>query len=161
LTGATVSWKLSGHAIRIATELNIHHSFFKALEGDSEHFLRARLWYMLYVCDHHFSIAYGRPPMIAESVQIREHERFLQLPFANALDYRILSQVNLMQILTRIHDRFAERRLPQEDPSGALLSESDFVDMRNFNVEIDRWRMKWHARQGMREPFDLARQMID
>lgn len=103
---------------------------------------------MLYVCDHHFSIAYGRPPMIAESVQIREHERFLQLPFANALDYRILSQVNLMQILTRMHDRFAERRLPQEDPSGALLSERDFVDMRNFNVEIDRWRMKWHARQG-------------
>ncbi|KAF2108127.1 hypothetical protein BDV96DRAFT_653023 [Lophiotrema nucula] len=142
-----VSWKLSGHAIRIATELNIHQSFYKALQGDSEHFLRARLWYMLYVCDHHFSIAYGRPPMIAESVQIREHERFLQLPFANALDYRILSQVSLMQILTRIHDRFAERRLPQEDPSGALLSEGDFVDMRNFNVEIDRWRMKWHARQ--------------
>lgn len=43
-----VSWKLSGHAIRIATELNIHQSFFKALEGDHEHFLRARLWYMLY-----------------------------------------------------------------------------------------------------------------
>ncbi|KAF2662267.1 hypothetical protein K491DRAFT_646198 [Lophiostoma macrostomum CBS 122681] len=142
-----VSWKLSGHAIRIATELNIHASFFKALEGDQEHFLRARLWYMLYVCDHHFSIAYGRPPMTAESVQIREHERFLQLPFANALDYRILSQVHLMQILTRVHDRFAERRLPQDDSSGALLSESDFVDMRNFNVEIDRWRMKWHARQ--------------
>jgi hypothetical protein len=42
-----VSWKLSGHAIRIATELDIHHSFYKALEGDPEHFLRARLWYML------------------------------------------------------------------------------------------------------------------
>lgn len=55
-----VSWKLSGHAIRIATELKIHQSFAKALEGDREHFLRARLWYMLYVCDHHFSIAYGR-----------------------------------------------------------------------------------------------------
>ena len=42
-----VSWKLSGHAIRIATELNIHQSFFKALEGDREHYQRARLWYML------------------------------------------------------------------------------------------------------------------
>ncbi|KAF2185476.1 hypothetical protein K469DRAFT_778265 [Zopfia rhizophila CBS 207.26] len=72
----------------------------------------------------------------------REHERFLQLPFANALDYRILSQAHLMQILTRIHDRFAERGPPQEDRSGAQLSEGDFVNMRNFNVKIDRWRMK-------------------
>ena len=142
-----VSWKLSGHAIRIATELNIHHSFYKALEGDGEHFLRARLWYMLYVCDHHFSVAYGRPPMISESVQIREHDLFLRLPQANALDERILSQVALMQILTRVQDVFAERRLPQHDTSQALLSEADFPLMRNFNLEIDQWRIKWHARQ--------------
>lgn len=77
---SSVSWKLSGHTIRIATELNIHQPFSRAMEGDREHFLRARLWYMLYVCDKHFSIAYGRPPMIAESLQIRDHELFLQSP---------------------------------------------------------------------------------
>ncbi|KAH0432465.1 hypothetical protein CcaCcLH18_06372 [Colletotrichum camelliae] len=180
-----VSWKLSGHAIRIATELNIHQSFTAALDGNKEHFLRARLWYMLYVCDHHFSIAYGRPPMIAESIQIREHELFLASPFANALDARILSQVNLMQILTRVYDRFAERKLPalneirsrfgpardpvigltsgansfsqgradttdqssSNDPSTAMLVESDFEALRMFNLEIDQWRMRWHARQ--------------
>lgn len=142
-----VSWKLSGHAIRIATELGIHQSFHKALGGDREHFLRARLWYMLYVCDHHFSIVYGRPPMTAESLQIREHELFLQVPLADALDKRILSQVSIMQILTRIHDRFVEQRLPQ--PTGAVLNEGDFVDMRNFNLEIDQWRMRWQPRQEM------------
>ncbi|KAK6206616.1 hypothetical protein LQW54_007568 [Pestalotiopsis sp. IQ-011] len=148
-----VSWKLSGHAIRIATELNVHQSFSRALEGDKEHFLRARLWYMLYVCDHHFSIAYGRPPMIAESLQIREHELFLQSPFADALDRRILSQVALMQTLTRIYDRFVERKVPHQDYSaaGAMLSddegERDFADLRNFNLEIDQWRMRWSARQ--------------
>ncbi|KAF4826657.1 Transcriptional activator of proteases prtT [Colletotrichum tropicale] len=180
-----VSWKLSGHAIRIATELNIHQSFTAALDGNKEHFLRARLWYMLYVCDHHFSIAYGRPPMIAESIQIREHELFLASPFSNALDARILSQVNLMQILTRVYDRFAERKLPalneirgrfgsvrepvigltsgtnsfsqgradatdqssSNDPSTAMLVESDFEALRMFNLEIDQWRMRWHARQ--------------
>lgn len=156
-----VSWKLSGHAIRIATELNIHQSFAKALEGDREHFLRARLWYMLYVCDHHFSIAYGRPPMIAESIQIREHELFLSSPFADAIDARLLSQVSLMQILTRVYDRFAERRLPDiptirnggsngsmaPDASASMLSEEDFVDVRNFNLEIEQWRMRWFARQ--------------
>jgi hypothetical protein len=160
-----VSWKLSGHAIRIATELNVHQSFAKALEGDREHFQRARLWYMLYVCDHHFSIAYGRPPMIAESIQIREHELFLSSPYADAIDARILSQVALMQILTRVYERFAERRLPDQHtirsrgPRGAgtqphdtasstsMLAEEDFVDVRNFNLEIEQWRMRWHARQ--------------
>lgn len=133
--------------------MNVHQSFSRALEGDKEHFLRARLWYMLYVCDHHFSIAYGRPPMIAESLQIREHELFLQSPFADALDRRILSQVALMQILTRIYDRFVERKVPHQDYSaaGAMLSddegEGDFSDLRNFNLEIDQWRMRWNARQ--------------
>ncbi|KAK5096112.1 hypothetical protein LTS08_007718 [Lithohypha guttulata] len=142
-----VSWKLSGHAIRVATELDVHNAFFKALEGDREAFLRARLWYMLYVCDHHFSIAYGRPPMISESLQIREHEQFLKLPFADALDYRILSQVALFQIMTRIHDTFAEMRLPQHDNARAVLSSQHFPCMRYFNLEIDQWRVKWQSLQ--------------
>jgi Fungal specific transcription factor domain len=61
-----LSWKLSGHAVRIATELNLHRSFSKALKGEPGHVEAARLWYLLYVCDHHFSIAYGRPPVIHE-----------------------------------------------------------------------------------------------
>jgi hypothetical protein len=85
--------------------------------------------------------------MIAESLQIREHELFLQSPFAGAIDRRILSQVSLMQILTRIYDRFVERKLPHQDPSGATLSEVDFADLRNFNLEIDQWRMRWSVRQ--------------
>lgn len=106
---------------------------------------------MLYVCDKHFSIAYGRPPMIAESLQIRDHELFLQSPFAGALDRRILSQVSLMQILTCIYDRFIEgsKGLPQENTASAMLADEDgdFDDLRAFNGEIDRWRMLWHGRQ--------------
>ena len=157
-----VSWKLSGHAIRVATELGVHNAFFKAMEGDREAFLKARLWYMLYVCDHHFSIAYGRPPMISESLQIREHEQFLRLPFADALDYRILSQVALFQIMTRIHDTFAEIRLPSPPHEsgrehhtnstnsglrGKVLSSQHFPCMRGFNLEIDQWRIKWQSLQ--------------
>ncbi|KAF4872783.1 Transcriptional activator of proteases prtT [Colletotrichum siamense] len=164
------SWKLTGHAIRIATELGIHQSFIHALEGDKEHFLRARLWYMLYVCDRHFSIAYGRPPTVAESVQLREYELFLASPFSGVLDIRILSQVNLMQILTRVYERFSERPLPTIEgtyaanreatkvngPAGvkgppkisaAMLAESDFDTLRSFNVEVDHWRMRWYPRQ--------------
>lgn len=47
---ADVSWKLSGYAVRIATERNIHQSFRKAVQGSPEHKEQARLWYLLYVC---------------------------------------------------------------------------------------------------------------
>jgi hypothetical protein len=104
---------------------------------------------MLYVCDHHFSIAYGRPPVIAESVQIREHELFLKSPLANHLDFRILSQVALFQILTRVQDTFESRRQSAQDSSTALVPEDSFPQMRKFNVEMDQWRVLWHARQGM------------
>ncbi|RYP73288.1 hypothetical protein DL771_003717 [Monosporascus sp. 5C6A] len=67
ISSVTVSWKPSDHAIRIATELDLHQSLCRALGGDRKHSLCARLWCMVYVGDHHFSIAYRRPPMIAES----------------------------------------------------------------------------------------------
>ncbi|KAJ5980981.1 hypothetical protein N7481_008279 [Penicillium waksmanii] len=128
-----VSWKLSGHAIRIATELNIHQSFFKALEAM---FATTTL-----------ASPTDDPPMISESLQIREHEIFLDLPLADAIDFRVLSQVSLFQILTRVHDCFAERRLPHQDTTRALLSEMDFPQMRSFNLEIDKWRILWQSRQ--------------
>ena len=46
---ADVSWKLSGYAVRIATENNLHQCFRKALEGSPEHKEQATLWYLLYV----------------------------------------------------------------------------------------------------------------
>lgn len=158
------SWKLTGHAIRIATELGIHRSFIKALEGDTEHFLRARLWYMLYICDRHFSIAYGRPPTVEEGVQIRQHELLLASPLFTNLDIRILSQVSLMSLLTHVYGRFSmsEQSLPgvngvatashgrdggQSGSSAFVLSEADLPVLRSYNLEVDHWRMRWYPRQ--------------
>lgn len=47
---ADVSWKLSGYAVRIATERNLHQFYRKAVAGSPEHKEQARLWYLLYVC---------------------------------------------------------------------------------------------------------------
>lgn len=46
---ADVSWKLSGYAVRIATERNLHQFYRKAIQGSPEHKEQARLWYLLYV----------------------------------------------------------------------------------------------------------------
>lgn len=124
-----LSWKLSGHAVRIATELNVHQSFRKALmktpvgsklpeaermRRDQErkfHYERARLWYLLYVCDHHFSIAYGRPPVICysqhEAIRNEGYELYLESDLCKEGDFRVVSQMALFVVLERIYECFA------------------------------------------------------
>ncbi|CZS92161.1 related to C6 transcription factor [Rhynchosporium graminicola] len=131
-----VSWKLSGHAVRIATELNLHQSYSRAIRGSQEHIEGARLWYFLYVCDHHFSIAYGRPPVIHENEIITHHERFLELPTITQADLRLHSQVALFLILTRVYNTFGA-------DIQQTLSEESLVRLRHFNIDLDSWRIKW------------------
>jgi len=136
-----VSWKLSGHAVRIATELNLHTSFSRAMRGSLEHVERARLWYFLYICDHHFSIAYGRPPVIGEDASISYHERFLELPGITQADSRLHSQVGVFIILSRIYDTFGP-------DSGKELSEEDLLSLRKYNYDLDNWRVRWESQLG-------------
>lgn len=140
-----VSWKLSGLAVRIATELNIHQSCAAALRDDPEdttiHFERARLWYVLYVCDHHFSIAYGRPPVINEDVTITNHESFLDLPGATRADVRLHSQVGIFIILSRADRTFGPDR-------ARLVANDEFEALRRYDADIGRWRRRWEKRLG-------------
>lgn len=136
-----VSWKLSGHAVRIATELNLHQSFSKALRGDEEQIERARLWYLLYVCDHHFSIAYGRPPVIDQDTSITCHELFLQLPGITNADTRLHSQVGVFLILSKIFMTFGP-------DSSKELSHQDFRAIAQFNADLNTWKVTWEPRLG-------------
>jgi hypothetical protein len=58
-------WKVCGNALT-HEGLNLHRSYTKALRGESEYIKAIRLWYLLYVCDYHFSITYGCSPVIHE-----------------------------------------------------------------------------------------------
>ncbi|KFX98547.1 hypothetical protein V490_02256 [Pseudogymnoascus sp. VKM F-3557] len=131
-----VSWKLAGHAVRIATELNLHQSYSRAMRGSREHFEGARLWYFIYVCDHHFSIAYGRPPVIHEDATITNHEKFLNLPGISQADFRLHSQVSVFIILTRVYNTFG----PEIEQ---VVAEEDLIRLRQFNHALDSWRLHW------------------
>ncbi|KIX02426.1 uncharacterized protein Z518_08367 [Rhinocladiella mackenziei CBS 650.93] len=144
-----LSWKLSGHCVRMATELNLHQAFYKAIysqkqsETDRGHaFERARLWYLLYVLDHHFSIAYGRPPVTAELQAIKEYDVFLNAPQCTTSDRRVLSQVTLFIILSKAYNHFgleAERLMDGDDAT--LLTHQRFIE------DLDRWRIQFrHVR---------------
>ncbi|KAM0330222.1 hypothetical protein ACHAQA_004397 [Verticillium albo-atrum] len=134
-----VSWKLSGLAVRIATELNLHQFCAKALRDEPDHVEKARLWYFLYVCDHHFSIAYGRPPVIPEDVTISRHETFLQLPGIRQADFRLHSQVAIFVILSRAYHTFGPDR-------SRLVANDEFEALRRYDSDMGHWRRTWEPR---------------
>ncbi|OAA44237.1 Transcription factor [Metarhizium rileyi] len=134
-----LSWKLSGLAVRIATELNLHQFCAMALRDRPEFVEEARLWYFLYVCDHHFSIAYGRPPVISENSTLSCHEEFLRLPGITMSDLRLHSQVGVFIILSRIYHAFGPDR-------SRMIANDEFEILRRFDVDLIRWRDQWKPR---------------
>ena len=136
---SNLSWKLSGVAVRNATEMNLHLSFNKLMRGHEDHRDKVRLWYVLYVCEHQLSIAYGRPPIIQEDVAIKNIEQFLDSPETNPGDIRLSAQVTLFKILTEAYIAYGS------DPEQPL-TEPDFQRLRMFNFAIEQWRLAWQAR---------------
>ncbi|PYH63860.1 Zn(II)2Cys6 transcription factor [Aspergillus vadensis CBS 113365] len=136
---ADVSWKLSGYAVRIATERNLHQSYRKATQGSPEHIEQARLWYLLYTLEHHFSIAYGRPPIIHEDQSIKNHNTFTHAPNVQQGDLRLHSQVDLFIILTRIYHAFG----PDVDLE---VPDSEFSTIDKYDADLDNWRIAWYPR---------------
>lgn len=140
-----LSWKLSGLCIRMATELNIHQAFYSAFysktitEDQRKVALeKVRIWYLLYVLDHQFSIAYGRPPVTAELLPIKEHDVFVNSPWCTTSDRRLISQVGIFVILSRAFEVFgleSERVMGSDDAS--LLTHARFIE------DVRLWRYKW------------------
>ncbi|KAG5928065.1 hypothetical protein E4U42_001303 [Claviceps africana] len=134
-----LSWKLSGLAVRMATELNLHQFAAMALRDRPEYVEEARLWYFLYVCDHHFSVAYGRPPMISEDSTLSCHEDYLRLPGVAMSDQRLHSQVGVFIILSRIFTAFGPDR-------SRMIANDEFDILRLFDADLTRWRDHWKPR---------------
>lgn len=131
-----LSWSLAGAAVRLATELQLHKSFFKALHGDQQHYIRTRLYYHVYACDHHASVPFGRPPMTRECEAIREARRFLNCEYATQDDSRLVSQVSRWSVLSNIYDTFG---VDVDRP----LSDTEVPSLRKFNLALDNLRAEW------------------
>jgi hypothetical protein len=98
--------------------------------------------YLLYVCDHHFSIVYGRPPVIHDHEPMRKWELYLQSPMATEGDTLVLSQVTLFTVLTRIFHFY-------EDESENEISEERLSHLPVFNAQLENWRNTWRSRLRM------------
>jgi hypothetical protein len=89
--------------------------------------------------EHHFSIAYGRPPMIHEDASVIQHNIFTQTPSTSQGDLRLHSQVDLFIILTRIYFAFG----PDVDLE---VPESDFPKIDQFDLDLGDWKSAWLPR---------------
>ena len=134
-----ISWMCVGAAVRISSELQLHRSIFKALTGDREHYLRTRLYYLVYVCDHQFSVPFGRPPMTREDDAIRASSRFLELEDAVEDDARLVSQVHFWMIGSDIYQTFG---VDIDRPLNGPVIET----LRRLSIRLDKCRADWTER---------------
>ncbi|CAK4030907.1 Transcriptional activator of proteases prtT [Lecanosticta acicola] len=134
-----ISWTCVGTAVRIATEIQLHRSIFKALNNDRTHYQRTRLYYLVFVCDHHFSVAYGRPPMTRQDDAIRAALQFLETEHAVEDDARLISQVQFWSVASEIYGTFG---VDVERPLDASMIEP----LRRFSISLDRIRADWTQR---------------
>lgn len=134
-----ISWTCIGAAVRISTEIQLHRSIFRALQGERSHYLRTRLYYLVFICDHHFSIAYGRPPMTRQDDSIRAIMQFLETEHATEDDARLASQVQFWSVASDIYQTFGvDVDLP--------LEASSIDPIRRFSISLDRIRADWTQR---------------
>ena len=131
-----LSWTFITAAVRIATELQMHKNYFKALQGDRQHYLRARLYYLVYACDHHFSVAFGRPPLTRECKAIQNIRKFLECEHATEDDSRLTSQVSRWSLCSKVFDTFG---VDIDRP----LSDSEVPHLRRFSLALDNLRVEW------------------
>lgn len=131
----SLSWALCSRAVRVATEMNLHKSSLQFARGSLESYERVRLWYVLYVCDHQFALAYGRPPLMHEDAAIRNAEKLLTSGLSSKGDRGLVAQVKLFRILASSYFMYGC------DPDLELNGE-DFEKVQSFNISVDQWRLE-------------------
>lgn len=136
-----ISYTLIGHAIRAATRLNYHLAYFSAIRGRGEEDTeKARLWYVLYIIDHHSSILYGRPAIISPTEEPHQQwETFIESGQNCEIDLRMSSQVALYHITAKVKDVFGSYSAP-------VVPEHFLHQLRGYFSELDRWYMIWGNR---------------
>ena len=126
-------------AVRIATEIELHRCISKMPHNIRACYLRTRLWYLVYVCDHHFSIVYGKPPMTHDFEALRPAASFLDSKYATEDDARLISQVEIWSINTRVFEAFGV------DTDAPVLDRL-VPQLRRFCIALDTWRANWNER---------------
>jgi hypothetical protein len=128
-----LSWMLSGYAIRRAMELNLSSSYQQVLRAkDEEAMNNVRIWYVLYICDRHLSILYGRPSIVRDDVSVNGWEEILRSPMCTESDKRLVSQMALLVIMGNARELFGP-------DTGEPIPIAFAPQFEKFSRQIDHW----------------------
>ncbi|KIX07585.1 uncharacterized protein Z518_02238 [Rhinocladiella mackenziei CBS 650.93] len=140
-----ISWTLSGYAIRRASEFHLRHYYHEIAESvrspekaDPTKLQEAidgiRVLYLLYICDHHLSILYGRSSIMRDNESyITGWEAYLACSLSTDADRRIAGQICLMYLMNQIRET-----LGPEDTS-SVLPASALTKIAGFERDLDDW----------------------
>ncbi|KAH7071071.1 hypothetical protein FB567DRAFT_554578 [Paraphoma chrysanthemicola] len=134
-----VSWTLSGYAIRRANEINLSANYQLVLANHNEEAMDCmRIWYTLYICDHHLSILYGRESIIREDADasISGWEELMKSSAFTDSDKRMVSQVALLTIMSNIRSLFGP-------DIGEPIPRAFATQLTSFSRQIDQWMGLW------------------
>ena len=132
-----LSWTISGYAIRRAMEINLSSSYQRVLaSGDEDSMECIRLWYVLYICDRHLSILYGRPSIVRDEVSITGWEALMRTPAFTEADKRLVSQMALLIIMGNARELFGP-------DTGEAIPKAFAPQLTSFSRQIDHWMGFW------------------
>jgi hypothetical protein len=120
----------------MAAELDLHRCITKMPHTKRECYDRTRLYFLVYICDHHYSLSHGRPPMTRELRSLKTPRALLQSEFSTPSDPKLISQVELWGISNRVFEVFGA---DIQNPS--IRSRSTELDQ--LSSAYDRWRHEW------------------
>jgi hypothetical protein len=97
---------------------------------------RTRLYFLVYLCDHHCSLIHGRPPLTRDFSSLKSPEVFLQTRFWTARDLRLVSQVELWSISSHVFSLFGA------DTENEIATHRS-AELHRLNEAYDEWYNKW------------------
>ena len=140
-----ISWTLSGYAIRRASEFQFKQCYQVIADSQKspstidkpklqEAMVGIRVLYLLYICDHHLSVLYGRSSIMRDNESyITGWEAYLSCQLAVNADRRIAGQICLMYLMNQIRET-----LGPED-NATVLPASSIDDIVRFEANLDDW----------------------
>lgn len=120
----------------MAAELDLHRCITKMPHVKRECYERTRLYFLVYICDHHCSLSHGRPPMTRELRSLKTPRALLQSTFATSSDLRLISQVELWGISNRVFEVFGA---DIQNPSICDRS----AEFEQLSSAYDKWHREW------------------
>jgi hypothetical protein len=159
-----VGWTLSGYAIRRASEFHLKTCYYQIADSlqaprrysqEELYYARdgLRLLYLLYICDHHLSILYGRASIMRDNeYYIMGYENYLAASVGSDIDKRVAAQVSLLLLMSQIRESLG----PEED-TGIPLPESMLPKIKGFERDLDNWLLRWsntHSQSYRVPPLD-------